>query len=164
MEAAGERDRWRVAEEWLSRMVQDAGVYKARGLLEKVPWGLRLWSLVGHDRETRVGYLAGLLSNDWLGERHINSIASYLNARAQKESGSRPKSLVTGLDFYTYLSHNSGETAEVIRTHDGLSAYAKQISDHNYQRVFIPAHVGGNHWMVFSVDFEKCEFKYGEFA
>ena len=145
-------------------MVQDAGVYKARALLEKVPWGLKLWSLTGHDRETHVGYLAGLLSNDWLGERHINSISLYLNAQAKQESGSRPKSLVADLDLYTYLSFHSGATAEAIQTHEGLSAYAKRISDHDFRHIFIPAHVGGNHWIVFSMDFEKCIFKHGEFA
>jgi hypothetical protein len=161
---AEQRDQWRAAEDWLSRRVQDAGTRNARNLLGKVPWGLRLWPLVGHDKETPVGYLAGLLSNEWLGERHINTISSYLNAREQRELGSRSTNLVADLDFQAYLSNSSRATAETIRAHGGLRMYAERISDHTYSRVFIPAHVGGNHWIVFSVDFEKQTFEYGEFA
>ena len=164
MEVAEQRDQWRAAEDWLSRRVQDSEIHKVRSLLGKIPWGLRLWSLVGHDKETRVGYLARLLSNDWLGERHINAISSYLNTRAQRESGSRPTSLVVDVDFPTYLSNHSRATTESIRAHEGLRMYADRISDHKYSRLFIPVHVGGNHWIVFSVDFVKQTFEYGEFT
>lgn len=164
MEVAEQRDQWRAAEDWLSRRVQDSEIRKARSLLEKVPWGLRLWLLAGHDKETRVGYLAGLLSNEWLGERHINTISSYLNARAQTEPGLKSTNFVADLDFQTYISHSSRATTEVIQAHEGLRTYAQQISDRKYSRLFIPAHVGGNHWIVFSVDFEKQTFEYGEFV
>ena len=163
VEVAEQRDQWKAAGDWLSRRVQDSEICRARNLLENVPWGLRLWSLAGHDKETRVGYLAGLLSNEWLGERHIDTISSYLNTRVQREC-SRPTSLVADLDLQTYLSNNSRATAEKIQAHDGLRTYAQRILDHRYSRLFIPAHVGGNHWIVFSVDFEKHTFEYGEFA
>lgn len=162
VEVVEQRDRWRAGKDWLSRRVQDAGIHEARSLLEKVPWGLRLWSLVGHDKETRVGYLAGLLSNEWLGERHINTISSYLNSRAQREPGLGPTNLVADLDLYVYLLNNSRSTAEIIRAHEGFKAYTKRILDRKCSRLFIPAHVGGNHWIVFSVDFEKHTFEYGE--
>ena len=164
VEVAEQRDKWRLAEDWLSRRIQDSGIREARSLLEKVPWGLRLWSLIGYDRETRIGHLAGLLSNQWLGERHIDTISSYLNVRAQKDPRLRPTSLVAGLDLQIYLSSTARATAETIQAHDGLRTYAKQISDHHYSRIFIPANVGGNHWIVFSVDLIKYTFEYGEFV
>jgi len=164
IEVAKQRDQWKAAEDWLSRRVQDPEIHKARDLLEKVPWGLRLWSLAGYDKETRVGYLAGLLSNEWLGERHINTISSYLNTRARRELGSSPTSLVADLDLQTYLSNNSRATAEAIQAHKGLRTYAQSILDHKYSQLFIPTHVGGNHWIVFSVDFEKKTYEYGESA
>lgn len=164
MEVVEQRDKWRAAEGWLSKRVQDSEIRKARDLLEKVPWGLRLWPLAGPDKETRVGHLAELLSNEWLGERHIDTISSYLNAQVQGEPGSRPTNLVAGLDLQAYLSNNSRSTAETMQSHEGLRMYARRISDHKYSRLFIPAHVGGNHWIVFSVDFEKYTFEYGEFV
>ena len=163
VEVSGERDKWIAAEEWLLKRVQNSEIRQARNLLEKVPWGLRLWSLTGRDRESRIGHLAELLSNGWLGERHINTISSYLNTRAQQESVSNPTSLVADLDLQFYLSHNSGATAETIRAHAGLKMYAQRVSDHKYSRLFIPANVGGNHWIVFSMDFEEQKFEYGEF-
>lgn len=164
VEVAEQRDKWRAAEGWLSGRMQDSGVREARGLLEKIPWGLRLWSLTGHDKVTRVGHLAGLLSNEWLGERHIDTVSSCLDMRAQREPGSRPTILIAGADLNVYLSYSSGATIEAVQAHSGLGMYAKQISDHNYSRVFIPALVGRNHWIVFSVDFEKYTFEYGELA
>ena len=162
VEVAEQRDKWRAAEEWLLGRTQDSSIREARKLLEKIPWGLKLWSLVSHDKETRVGHLAGLLSDEWLSERHIDTISSYLNFRAQKGPESRPTSLVAGLDLQIYLSASARATAEMIRGHEGLRAYARQISDHCYSRVFIPANVGGNHWLVFSVDFEENKIEYGE--
>ena len=75
-----------------------------------------------------------------------------------------PASLVADQDLQTYVSNNSGATVEAIQAHEGLRTYAQRISDHEYSRLFIPAHVGGNHWIVFSVDFEKQTFEYGEFV
>ena len=162
VEVAEQKAEWKAAEEWLLKRVQDSEIRQARNLFGKVPWGLRLWSLTGHDGESRIGHLAGLLSNKWLGERQVNAISSYLNARARQESGSNPTSLVAGLDLQAYLSYGSRATAEALRAHTGLKMYAQQVSDHKYSRLFIPAHVGGNHWIVFSVDFKKQMFEYGE--
>ena len=52
--------------------------------LDRTPWGLKLWPLIRHQRETRVGYLAELLSNKWLGERHIDTLVAYLGNQLQK--------------------------------------------------------------------------------
>ena len=162
VEAAEQRDKWKSAQEWLLDRVQDPTIREARKLFEKIPWGLRLWSLVSHDKETRIGHLAGLLSDEWLSERHIDTVSSYLNSQAQKGPESRLTSLVAGLDLQFYLSASARATAETIRAHKGLEAYAKQIYDHRYSRVFIPANVGGNHWVLFSVDFKKNTIEYGE--
>ena len=161
VEVAEQRDKWRLAEEWLLRRIQDHTFREARKLLENVPWGLRLWSLTSHDKETRIGHLAGLLSDEWLSERHIDTISSYLNSRAQEGPESRPTSLVAGLDLQIYLSASARATAESIRAHEGLRTYTKKISDHCYSRVFVPANVRGNHWIVFSVDFKGNMFEYG---
>ena len=164
VDPAEQRGKWRTAEDWLSRAIQNPEIRQARSLLDSLPWGLRLWPLEGHYKETRVGYLAELLSNEWLGERHIDILSSYLNTRAQGNLESRPISLVADISFYMYLSKNSDATAETIRAHRGLTTYTDRIVDQGYRHFFIPAHVGGNHWIVFSVDFEKSTFQYGELA
>jgi hypothetical protein len=99
VEVAERRDRWRAADGWLSRKVQYSEIHNSRDLLEKVLWGLRLRSLAGYDKETWVWYLAGLLSDEWLGERHTNAISLYLNVRAQRELGLQPTGPAAGLDL-----------------------------------------------------------------
>lgn len=164
-EIVKQRVLWRKAEDWLAkRRVQDPELREARRLFDRVPWGLRLWSLVTHDRVTRIGHLAGLLSNEWLGERHISIISSYLCFLARRERRTGPTTLVADPDLHIYLSSNSKATAEKIQAHTGLRAYTERILDNGYSRLFIPARIGGNHWIVFSVDFDKQTFEYGEFT
>jgi len=159
---AEQRDRWLAAADWLSRRVQGPEIRGVRNLFERVPWGMKLWSLVGHERETLVGYLAELLSYEWLGERHIDTISSYLMCQAEGEPGLGPTTLIAGADLHVYLSSHSRATAEAIQAHGGLRTYTKRILDHQYSRLFIPVNVGENHWVVFSVDLKKQVFRYGE--
>ena len=56
--------------------------------MDRVPWGLRLWPLTGYNQVTRVGFLAGLLSNEWLAEWHVDMLVAYLNNRLQR--GNQP--------------------------------------------------------------------------
>ena len=162
VEVAEQRDRWLEAIDWLSRRVQSPEICEVRNLLKRVPWGLRLWSLTSHDKVTRIGYLGELLSNKWLGERHIDTISSYLSFRAQGVPGSGSTTMIANTDLHIYLLSNSSATTEAIRAHRGLQAYTKRITDDKYSHLFIPANVGENHWIVFSVDFEKQVFQCGE--
>jgi len=57
---------WLATADWVSRRAQGPEIHEARNLLKRAPRGIRLWSLVGHDKVTRTGYLAELLSNQWL--------------------------------------------------------------------------------------------------
>lgn len=58
-----------------------------RGTVAQNPVGVEAnWPLAGYNQDTKVGLLAGLLSNDWLGERHIDTLVAYLNDRFQKSN------------------------------------------------------------------------------
>ena len=59
----------------------------------------------------------------------INAVSSYLNVRAQRESGFDPTGLVADLDLQTYLSHDSRTTAETIQAHAELKMHARRVSD-----------------------------------
>jgi len=52
VEVVEQRDQWRAAGDWLSTRIQNSEIHEAGSLLERVPWGLRLWSLAGNDKET----------------------------------------------------------------------------------------------------------------
>lgn len=164
VEVAEQRDMWIAIEDWVLRAIQEPSIREFRTLLENVHWDLRLWSLQGPDKETRIGHLAGLLSDQWLDERHIGTISSYLNDRVQREPVLRPKSWVAGLDLQFYLLGNARATERTILDNDGLRTYTQKIYTHQYSPVFVPVHVGGDHWILFFVDFENQKFGYGEFV
>jgi len=68
VEVMEQREKWKRAQGWMLTMLRGPEIQEAEKLWDRTPWGLRLWPLVGHDQSTRVGFLAGLLSNDWLAE------------------------------------------------------------------------------------------------
>jgi len=78
-EVIEQRSRWKEAQGWMSTMVRGLEIQRVEKLFDRTPWGLRLWPLTGYDEMTRVGFLAELLSNKWLAERHIDTLVAYLN-------------------------------------------------------------------------------------
>ena len=85
VEAVEQREAWSKAKHWISRLLQDAKVYEARDLMDRIPWGTRIWALAGADSSSFVGDLAELLSTNWLRERHLDTLASYFNFYAGKD-------------------------------------------------------------------------------
>ena len=81
VDAVEQKEKWKRAEGWVSRLVQDLKVYEARGLMQQIPWGMRIWALTGAESSR----LARLLSTDWLRERHLDTLGSYLNFRASED-------------------------------------------------------------------------------
>jgi len=164
-EVIGQRERWKRALGWMQTMVRSPEIREVQKLLERTPWGLRLWPLAGHDQSTRVGFLAGLLSNEWLAERHIDMLISYLGDRFRKSN--RPgATLVADQYLGSLLLRKRGETAENLREDRELRTYADKILGPHQERLLFPAHVGGSnsgHWIVFSVDLRERTISYGKF-
>jgi len=68
--------------------IRSLEIQEAEKLLDRIPQGLGLCSLAEHGKSTRLGFLAGLLSNEWLAERRIDTLVSYLDGRLRK--GNQP--------------------------------------------------------------------------
>lgn len=166
VEVIEQKERWKSALGWMRTMVRSPGIQAAEELLGRTPWGLRLWPLAGHDQSTRVGFLAGLLSNQWLAERHIDILTLYLDNRFQK--GNQPgATLVADQYLGSLLSRKRGETAAKLREDRELRMYADKILGAHQERLLFPAHIGGStsgHWIVFSVNLRERTISYGKFS
>ena len=79
VDAVEQKEEWRRAKCWISGQVQDAEVYKARGLMRRLPWEMKIWALTGADFSSHVGVIARILSVNWLSEQHLDTLALYLN-------------------------------------------------------------------------------------
>lgn len=100
-------------------MVRGPEIQEAEKLFDRTPWGLRLWPLAGYDQVTRVGFLASLLSNEWLAERHIDTFVAYLNDQLRR--GDQPGvAFVADQYLGSLLSRKRNETAPV------LTLYSKE--------------------------------------
>ena len=165
-EVIEQRGMWEKARGWMLGMLQGPEIQEAERLMDRTPWGLRLWPLGGHDQSTRVGFLAGLLSNEWLAERHIDTLVMYLNDRFRR--GNQPgATLVADVYLGSLLSRKRGGAATKLQEDRELRTYADKILNGNHERLLFPAHVGGSasgHWIVFSVNIKERTVSYGEFS
>jgi len=166
IEVVEQREKWDNAQGWLRKMVRSPEVREAEKLLDRTPWGLRLWSLPGHEGSTRVGLLATILSNEWLAERHIDTLVAYIGDRLRGSNVDQPDTtLVADQYLASLLSRRRDETATKLREDQELRTYAGKISDGRHERLLLPGHIGGTvtgHWIVFSVDIKKKTISYGE--
>ena len=161
VEAAEQKKKWRKAVGWVSGQVQDAGAYEARELMGRIPWGTRLWVLVGADSSSFVGVLAKLLSDNWLVERHLDTLISYLNFRAGEDRKGAGECWVGDVYFSACLKRFYRATKKAISTDWDLNKYKDAITAHGYKRLLFPANLNNTHWIAFSVDLEKKEFCFG---
>ena len=160
--AAEQKEEWRRAERWISGKVQDVGVYEARKLMGRIPWGMKIWALAGMDSLSAIGVLAGLLSSDWVAERHLDTLASHLNFCVSRGRKGGEGCWVGDVYFSTCFKRIHRATKKSIRDDWDLKKYQKTVTGHGYKRLLFPANLGGEHWIVFSVDLVKNEFCYGK--
>jgi len=83
--ASQERMLWVEANDWLRpgkhRPDDQELVEEARGLMERIPWGMKAWALYGNDAESHMGFLAIFLSVSWLAERNLNIMGICCNCQ-----------------------------------------------------------------------------------
>ena len=161
MDVVGQKGEWERAECWVSSQVQDTKVYEARELMRRVPWGMKIWALHGADSSSVVGVLAGLLSTEWVRERHLDTLASSLNFCAAKDRNGAEECWVGDVYLSVCLKRVYRAAKRSINEDWDLKKYRDTITTNGYKRLFFPANLNGNHWIVFGVDLVKKEYCYG---
>jgi len=114
----------------------------------------------------RAGFLAGLLSNQWLAEQHIDILALYLDNQFQK--GDQPgATLIVGQYLGSLLSRKQGETMAKLREGRELRMYTNKIMGAHQECLLFPAHIRGStsgHWITLSVNLRERTISYGKFS
>ena len=107
-----------------------------------------------------------MCDNGFLAERHIDAFVTHLNVETRRMKPNGPGLLVANLPFANALSSHFDATESKIRSCTLFLQYAAIFKQKNaYRALLFPAHVGGakdGHWVIFRVDFVKCEYSYGE--
>jgi len=161
VEAVDQKGKWERAEYWVLGQAQDAKVYEARGLMQRIPWGMKVWALAGASSLSFVGVLAKLLSTKWLRERQLDTLVSYLNFRASEDEEGGVACWVGDVYLSLHLKILYRATKGSIRTDWDLNKYRVAVTARRYKRLLFPANLDNNHWIAFSVDLEKKVFCYG---
>ncbi|KAF9779588.1 hypothetical protein BJ322DRAFT_1167867 [Thelephora terrestris] len=162
VEAVEQKDEWSKAARWISHQRQDAKIYEAKDLMERVPWGTKIWALTGADSLSFVGVLAQLLSTEWLRERHLDTLASYFNFYVSKDKKVAGECWIGDVYLSVCVKRVYRASKAVIHADRDLSSYGEKIAPHGYKRLLFPANLNNNHWIVFSVDLVKNQFCYGD--
>lgn len=134
---------------------------EAERVMGRIPWGTRMWVLPGANSSSFVGVLAKLLSNNWLVERHLDTLGSYLNFRADNDRKHAGGCWVGDVYFSACLKKVYRKPKTVISADCDLNKYKETITEHHYKCLLFPVNLNNNHWIAFSVDLEKKEFRFG---
>lgn len=134
---------------------------RGKGFDAANPMGDEDMGLAGAGSSSFVGVLAGLLSTDWLRERHLGTLCSYLNFRASEDGKGRTVCWVEDAYLPTRLKEAYRETQITICANWDLNNYRDKVIAHTYKCLLFPANLNDNHWVTFGVDLEKKEFRYG---
>jgi hypothetical protein len=166
-EVIQQRNEWRRAQEWVLTLTQGRETHEVQAIFNKIPRKMYIWILpVEADRTvTKISFFAQLLSDGFLAERHIDAFVAYLNIQVRRRTPKAPGILVADLPLSVILSNYFDATADKIRGCKPLLQYTAVFKSAAYRRLLFPAHVGGaqdGHWVVFSVDFAKSEYSFGE--
>lgn len=162
-----EQNEWRRAREWIHTLTQCHKTHEVQAVLERIPWNTPISILAAEaDRAvTKITFFAQLLSDGFLAERHIDAFVAYLNVQVHRRRPNAPGVFVADLPLSVILSNYFNATAEKIRGCKLLLQYAAVFKSRAYRHLLFPAHVGGvhdGHWVVFSVNFAKSEYSFGE--
>ncbi|KAG0694658.1 hypothetical protein DFH29DRAFT_755847, partial [Suillus ampliporus] len=150
---------WRKCEEWLTKESKTAEavilMMEARNLLAVLPWradaGWRSSTLE----------LTHLLGTDWISDELEDMMMAHLGRRARARF------------LHAWILIGSALLGQAVMgatsTHDKssvkiplLKRYHTQIVSLNYQKLFFPVHVQGNHWIAAGVDFDTKTISIGD--
>ena len=156
---AAQKRVWTEAMAWLaSGEVQGEEVDRASELIKDLTWGTTVWPLP--EPITHIGLLAELLSTRWLRERHLDLWGLYLTHRAGEDANTYYIGGVHIAEFLKGLPKAKKEGKVWAESGSVFDTLARVIRE-GYTTILLPAHINGNHWVLFRIDLEKKTFAYG---
>jgi len=162
-----EQKEWRRAGEWIDTLTQGRETREAQAVLGRVTRGtpIRVLTTEAERAGTDITFFAQMLSDRPFAERHIDAFIAYLNFQARRRQPNAPGVFVADLSLSVTLSNYFNIPAHKVQGCKPLQQYAAIFKTKAYRRLLFPAHVGGKedgHWVIFSIDFAKAEYSFGE--
>ncbi|OJT12062.1 hypothetical protein TRAPUB_11400 [Trametes pubescens] len=162
------REDWKLSYRWLeeARGHQDPTVSQlatqALQTLTHLPWNSKVdgaHGAVGRD-------LAAVLSDSWLSTTVIKSLMQIVAHRLAADPTLRETIEVHDLTVYETLRKCTVEwdQYETARCFTALRALASRLEhpSHRLKLVFLPWNINDNHWVVYCLDVEAREVRYGD--
>jgi hypothetical protein len=157
LQALEQQAIWGRAQEWLeARGAQDTYSHMAKELMGQVVWRTTIQRL---KPTSQIRLLAELLSPIWLRECHLDLFALYLGSHPMAHAG---RQWFGGADLAILMRAlpPASKIPNATLTAD-LMHYQEWVTSGSYDYLLFPAHVNGNHWVVFSVDVRGKTFCFG---
>lgn len=151
---------WLQADVWLRRyegrddaLVQEGELVRVS--MGSLAWGLRLKAL---EADTGADTLAGLLSDQWLNDEHINMLFEELYSRVRLNTSLRKKAVVFPLTFQAVMRN-----AVLKNTYDHkLLGQCRHFVKSGRTKIYFPVNVEQSHWVPCMIDLETDQLRYGE--
>ncbi len=153
------RVEWARADVWLRRYEgrDDALVEegtRVRMAMGALAWGLRLRGL---EADTGAETLAGLLSDEWLNDEHINMLFEELYTRVRLDGVLGKTVVVFSLAFQSIIRNAVQKKSY---THKLLSQFKRYVKS-GRTKVYFPVNVGHTHWVPCLLDLDENVICYG---
>ena len=153
---------WQAADEWLARwgksgeQLEEAD--RAREMMSCLPWGFNITALgAGCSKEN----LTVLLSDDWIDGEIIDMMMFDLAARVRLDPKLQKTTVVATLNLQMHI-HRAYDTGDYSKESVPLLCrYTKLFKERKRSRLYFPAHISGNHWVPFLIDFKKETIQHG---
>ena len=156
--AIEQKDKWDKSDEWLDDRVKETlEVEEVKALMGQVSWRMRV---KGINEVSPIGLLSDLLSTRWIRERHLDIFTRYLTSRAAG-SESEPKIWFGGAAVAAALTYAPEDPRTPVDTPVGLRTTLEAVFTGGYDRLLLPGHVDGNHWITLSVDMRNRRVSIG---
>jgi hypothetical protein len=153
---------WQVADDWLARWGKNGEELEeadhVREMMSCLPWGLDIMVLgAGCPKEN----LTVLLSDDWIDDETIDMMMFDLATCIRLDPELQKTTVVAALNLQMNI-HRAYDTGDYSKESVPLLCrYTKMFKEKKCSRLYFPAHIMGNHWVPFLIDFKKETIQHG---
>ena len=131
---------------------------RAREMMSCLTWGFDITALGARCPKQN---LAILLSDNWIDDDIINMMMFYLAAQVRLDPELQKTTVVASLTLQLHINR-AYETGDYSKgSVPLLCRYTELFKEKKRTYLYFPAHIGGNHWVPFFVDFKTETIRHG---
>ena len=148
---ARSRDKWRMSNRWLAQYEGSDMEAHSKNLMEQTGWNQRLNRPAIYAEE-----FTRFASTQWLSANCFDAIIAVLNTRRKREWW------VSDMELASSVRDLQRRISPAEFAHDeSLIELTASLKQWRYKRIFVPAHINENHWILFDIDLEALTIAWG---